>query len=183
MKKKHFVSAALLVFLCASLYAQKDFYDMAAKGTTTQVLAALRAGANAAEEDRLGVTPLMAAAAGNPDPAVVGLLLAAGARIGGRDAMDDTPLMYAARSNPSVAVMRSLLEAGANLNERDFFGNTPLMIAAQFATNPEVISLLLRAGADTAPANTEGKTALALAGGNPCVRRAPAFEELAHARR
>ena len=95
MKKKYVISAALLLLLCASLYAQKDFFELVATGTSARVLEAIREGANATDGDRLGVTPLMAAAARNPDPAVLGLLLAAGAHVAGRDAMEETPLMYA----------------------------------------------------------------------------------------
>ena len=183
MKKKHVMSVALMVLLSTTLYAQKDFFELVSTGTSARVLAAIREGANATDGDRLGVTPLMAAAARNPDPQIVALLLAAGAQVGGRDAMEETPLMYAARSNPSVAVIRSLLEAGANVNDRDFFGMTALMMAAQFGTNPAVISLLLNAGADASQRNTDGMSALALANANPHLRGTTALEELEHSRR
>jgi uncharacterized protein len=183
MKKKHVISAGLLVLLCTSLYAQRDFFELVATGSSARVLAAIREGANATDGDRLGVTPLMAAAARNPDPQIVALLLAAGARVGGRDAMEETPLMYAARSNPNVAVIRSLLEAGANVNDRNFFGTTALMMAAQFGTNPAVISLLLEAGADARQRNIDGMSAPALANANPHLRGTAALEELEHARK
>ena len=118
-------AAAGLFFLCASLGAQASFYDLVAEGSAAQVLAALQQGADARESDRLGVTPLMAAAARNPDPAVMVILLAARGQVKERDSMGETPLSYAARSNSNPAVIRELVAAGAGVDERDSLGRTP----------------------------------------------------------
>ena len=82
----------MLLLLGSMLGAQTCFYDLVAVGTSKQVLAAIMEGASANQDDRLGVTPLMAAAF-TANPRVLGLLLNAGAAAdtknrGGKTALD-----------------------------------------------------------------------------------------------
>ena len=182
MKARVFSLAGVLLLLGCAAGAQADFYQLAGAAGSERVLAAIRQGADATGADRLGVTPLMAAAASNTDPQVIVVLLAAGADVNGRDAMDMTPLMYAARSNPCAAIVKTLLADGAAVNDHDFFGDTPLLLAARSTTNPEVLSLLLRAGADPKAVARDGATARALAEANPHLKGSAALHALAAAR-
>ena len=93
-------------------------------------------------------------AAGDEDPAVVGLLLEAGADVNARDEEGLTPLFPAAECNP--AAFDLLLAAGANLNVRDNKGNTLLHAAAR-GEDPAMIKLLLAAGIDINVRNDEGE--------------------------
>jgi uncharacterized protein len=175
------IMAVTFLLLGAAAYAQADFYQLAGSAGAESVLAAIRRGADPTGADRLGVTPLMAAAASNTDPQVIVVLLAAGADINARDAMDMTPLMYAARANPSAAVVETLLADGAAVNDRDFFGETPLLYAARSTTNPEVVSALLRAGADAAVVARDGARARTLANANQHLKGSAALRALAAA--
>jgi uncharacterized protein len=71
--------------------------------TARQVLEAVQAGADVRQSSRAGVTPMMIAAASNPDPAVITILLAAGAAVDERDWVGATALICAARFNPRDA--------------------------------------------------------------------------------
>ena len=67
---------------------------------------------------RPGYTPLHTAAAQNPNPGIVGALLAVGAELEARDAFGATPLRVA-WANPNPAVFRTLLRLGADPLARD----------------------------------------------------------------
>ena len=125
---KKCMACIVLLFVGLGAGAQSSFYDLVATGTPEQVLAAIKEGADAGRGDRLGVTPLMAAAEKNSDPAVLLMLLAAGARITDRDSLGDTPLMYAAKSNPSPAAMKALLQEGARMRASETMREKPLSI-------------------------------------------------------
>src|SRR5512144_2543425 len=105
------VAAAAALWLGAmAVNAQESFLQLLESGSAQRVLEAVQSGADARHSDRSGVTPLMIAAAKNPDPGVALVLLAAGARTTERDWVDMTPLMYAARSNPCPRVVQALLQ-------------------------------------------------------------------------
>jgi ankyrin repeat protein len=60
------------------------------------------------------MTPLMHAAARNPDPRVLGVLLEAGARLDARNATGMTPLLLAAGFTTNPQVVMTLLASGAD---------------------------------------------------------------------
>lgn len=96
MRKRTVVALGFLV-VAASAYAQiTDFFELVKTGTPQRVQDAIRKGANLEEGDKYGRSPLMWAAATNPNPEVITVLLKAGADIEARDKNRWTPLMFAA---------------------------------------------------------------------------------------
>ena len=149
-----------------------DFLDLAKAGSVKQVQEAINQGADLNKRDNDGRTPLMWAAARNPNPEVITVLLKAGADLNARDKDGWTSLMIAAWYNQSSEVITILLKAGADLNARGKYGWTPLMIAASYNDNPEVLTTLLRAGADLKALDEAGYTVLmhaALSNRNPVM--------------
>jgi len=147
-----------------------DFLELSARGSLEQVAGAINDGANVnARDDFFGRTPLIYAAASNPDPEVVRALIKAGADVNarteeGRSAEGGfTPLITASiRSDPKI--IRILIDAGADVNARNRPGWTPLLLAAaSIDSNPEVIRALIDAGADLNVVSMEGNSALMLA--------------------
>jgi len=130
-------------------------------GTPQQIQAAIDQGEDVNAHDKLlGWTALIYAAAYNPNPEVITVLLKAGADIKARNKDGETALMLAAQYNQNPEVITTLLRAGADLEARDSsFGWTPLMLAASSNPNPEVITTLLKAGADARVKDSAGKTA------------------------
>ena len=133
--------------------AMKGFSYICAYGTATDVKKALEAGGagvgDPANDDML---PLAVAAAYNPDPKVVQVLLVAGAKVNqpsGRDGR--TPLHFALMTNPDAeAVVGALLLADADVYALDRFQSTPIDFAINgnyrngaFDANPQEELLLM----------------------------------------
>ena len=78
-----------------------------------------------------GLTPLMSAAAANPNPAAISTLAKAGADINARDRKGQTALGYALATNANPEVIQFLLHAGADAKYRDLFGNSAFDHAQQ----------------------------------------------------
>ena len=133
--------------------------------------------------DRFGRTPLHYAAALNPNPEVVKLLIKLGADVNARDLLKFTPLHYAAAFNENPAVTELLIEKGAEIEATDVEGKTPLHVAALNQKNPEVIAVLLKAGADAKKRDIFGKTPLDYALENPSLKNSPAIALLKAAMR
>ena len=163
MRIRIVVAIVFALVMAASACAQTtDFPELAKTGTPQSIQAAIDQGADVnaeiSEVTAWGLsdskvnsdarTPLMWAAAYDPDPYVILTLLRARADINARHKVDgETVLMYAACDNENPAITTALLQAGADLKARDSDGNTPLMRAA-FTASPAVIITLLQAGAD-----------------------------------
>ena len=133
--------------------------------------------------DRFGRTPLHYAAALNPDPQVVAVLIEMGAEVNARDLLKFIPLHYAAAFNENPAVSELLIEKGAEIEATDLEGKTPLHVAALNQKNPEVIAVLLKAGADAKKKDIFGKTPLDYALENEHLRNGPAIALLKAAMR
>lgn len=104
---------------------------------------------------KLGITPLMeAAATGAPDRKVLDLIESADV-IDQADGSGWSALMYAAAHSSNS--MRLLLAAGADANYRNLRGHTPLMAAA---TGRAFDEELAEAGADVDAQSEDGLTAL-----------------------
>jgi hypothetical protein len=108
-----------------------------------------------------GQPALLAAAAGEDDPAGVQLLLRHKARVDARGQGQRTALMQAAASG-NAEVIGVLLEAGADRNAQDAAGNTPLLEAARNA-QAEAIARLAQARPDPRATDGDGANALLLA--------------------
>jgi ankyrin repeat protein len=125
------LTAALVAFSVAALLgaAMADLFDLAETGTSAQLQQAIK-GADVNSADSVGRTLLMHAAAYNPDPHVIGALVAAGAKVNARGPNGWTALMMAAYNNPNPAVVEALLTAGANGRLRSLAGETAFDYAA-----------------------------------------------------
>ena len=117
------------------------------------ITALVEGGADIHARNRLGYTPLHAAA-GNATTAAVQALVQAGADIdapqgeSGRYSRGGPTPLHSAASNPNPDVAAALLEAGADVGARAWpWGGTPLHVAAR-NPNPAVAALLLDAGAN-----------------------------------
>ncbi len=116
--------------------------------------------------DADGSTALHRAAAGEPLPEVVALLLDDGADIhaatkdGGAFEGGDTPLHRAAAANPNPDVTKLLLDRGADVYSKNVFSATPLHLAAWENANAAVASVLLDRGASVTSQDSAGATPL-----------------------
>ncbi len=170
---KRYVVSVLAFLVGAAAFAQSStstsFFMLSRDATAQQVREAVQGGARVEARDANGMTPLMFAAAHNPDVAVVKLLLAAGARVEDRDGLGDTALMWAAAGNSNPDVIKALLAAGAKVSDRNREGETPLMWAAGVLggnSDPAAVKALIDAGARVNDRDKRGRTPLMLAAYN-----------------
>lgn len=100
----------------------------------------LKAGAEANTSDIMGLTPLMYAAANNPDVNVCCALIEAGADVRQTDDEGFTPLMYTAiNNNPFVA--EALIKAGSQLFQRNNNGKTAFDLAVKHNSHSVILIL------------------------------------------
>jgi hypothetical protein len=121
------VAVFALIGLLSVVQAQTIF-QLASSGTPQDLAAAQAPMLNAT--DAFGQTPLMYAAANNPDPNVINALVEAGAHVNSQTSEGWTALMYAARDNSNPDVARRLLQLGADPTLRNHDGLT----AANYAS-------------------------------------------------
>ena len=143
-------------------------FDLCKSGEATpervQEFLDLGADVKATESDRIGVTPLVAAARFSKNPEVVTLLIKAGADVNTKSEDGVTALYMAAFGNENPEVLTVLIEAGADVNAKDNNGETPLhAAAASFYENLKILTLLIQAGADVNAKDNNGETPLDLA--------------------
>lgn len=133
--------------------------------TVEEVKAWIATGADLAQIDEQGWTPLHWAARTVKDPAIIQALVKAGANINARtDLTRGQPLHSAARANTNPAIISALIEAGADINARTSAGGTPLHAAAtHYLDSFAMIPALVAHGADLNSKNDAGLTALDLA--------------------
>lgn len=104
---------------------------------------------------KMGVTPLMRAAARGDDKGLQDIL-GTNPKVDAIDSSGWTALMYAETTTSSDSVSL-LLKAGANPNHKSFRGDTPLMVSAMSQLFDDDLA---EAGADVNAANTDGTTVL-----------------------
>ena len=125
------------------------FFELCQKGTLQQIKDAINNRANVnARFPITGATPLMWAAAFNPDPEVVVALVNAGADVNAKTISGSTSLSWAITYNPNLEMITTLVKSGFDVNSKDENGWTPLMEVARDNSNTEVIRVLVSAGAD-----------------------------------
>jgi hypothetical protein len=160
VKKRMVIAVAFAVLLAVSAYAQMtDFEKLVITGTPQSIQAAIEKGVDVNTIDKQGWTPLLIAAANNPNPDVIAALLKAGATLHPAYGWIGTALMAAAMGNKNPEIIITLLNDGEDINARTIDRRTALMFAAENNPNPEVITTLLKAGADPIARSKEGKTA------------------------
>ena len=150
-------------------YEEKDFMKLIRKAPFAKIKRAIDHGSSATQKDANGVSPIMIAAAHNPDEKVVELLIEHGAQVNERNEKGVTPLIQATRTNTNAAVAAVLIDHGANIKDRDELGVSPLLGAV---TNPnaDMTRLLLEKGADVHDRNRDGSAlmiAAAISTANP----------------
>lgn len=118
----------------------------------------LEAGADVNAPDRLGSTPLHAAARVGRHAEVIEALVNAGADVHARRSDGSTPLHTAAEWGRSPEVVEALVAAGADVNARDNTGNTPLH-RFRGSSHPAVARRLIGLGADPLARNDQGRIA------------------------
>ena len=116
------VASAVVSSQGAHYAKNKALMIAAMRGTTSDVEAELKAGADVNARDEGGMTPLIYAAGFNSDPLVVQALIKAGATVNARGPAGMSPLMWAAQNNTCPDVVKALLEAGADASIQDFAG-------------------------------------------------------------
>jgi len=181
------VIGAAILALCSYNLAGKLFQRVAVGGSTETLTLFIKAGVNVDVRDGPGGrTPLMIAAAHNPNPEAIRVLIQAGADVNARGYFEQTPLMKAAsrHHNPNPEVIRILVQAGADVNARDHFGYTPLMLAAmQPGGHPEAITFLLDSGANPKLKANNGKMAIDYARERSSLIKSDALRKLEEASR
>ena len=121
----------------------------------------IAAGADPVVPDKDGLTPLHWAA-GNANPAVVGLFINKEADIN-KTGNDGWTPAHRAGGNSNPAILQALLKAGADVKAQGPDGWTPLHIAAIGNGNPEVVNALLKAGAEVGARSRAGHMPVDLA--------------------
>ena len=116
-----------------------DFCTACWNGDLDRVTALLPLQIPLEARDRLGRTPLILAAHGNP--AIVKLLIARGAKIDAQENDGDTPLCLAAEHG-MLENIQALLAAGADINHVNHYGRAPLALSAREGFD-NIVSYLL----------------------------------------
>ena len=157
--QKVFRSLLVCVLLTSPAFAaisDSEFVELCREGSLQQIVDAINDGANVNAKVSGGFTPLIFAAAINPNPEVITVLIHAGADVNART--DEgwsaegglSPLMAAVvdKSLYPDSIM-ALINAGADVNAKNRAGWTPLILAAgNDNSNPDIIRALIDAGAD-----------------------------------
>jgi len=162
------LTLALFAWRVEAVMSDRDFLNLCAHGSLREVEQALSVGANVRARGSDGRTPLMMAAASNPDPNVITALIRGRSEINTRDSNGKTAFMWASAEN-NVRVIVELRRGRADVNARDLNGKTALMWAAKRnnpGINPGVIRRLLAYRADARIKDNNGNLAIDYARNN-----------------
>ena len=99
------------------------FVELCGSGTASEVINAIKGGANVNAEDKYGISPIFWAAWLNSDAGVIKALLESGANPNASYKSGETPLIMAAGSNANPEVIIALLNGGADPAKQDASGN------------------------------------------------------------
>ena len=111
---------------------------------TERIRVMLADGADVNRPNPTGTTPLMLAAMGNRNPAIVQLLIDAGVDCNAVTDGGATALVLAARDNPNPDIVKTLLRNGA-VWQAGKTAEHPLVFAAESNANPDVLKALIEA--------------------------------------
>ena len=141
------------------------FLWAAAAGSPQLAERMIKAGANLRQvlpEDSgiIGCDALMLAAACNPDPGMVKLLLAHGIDVNSKNSLTGNALITACLLNTAPGVAMSLINAGADVNECSGVSGTAFQYAARHAGATPLLNALKEKGADIFACDDGGNTAL-----------------------
>ena len=175
------LTVALLVIGTALARADGDLLQAADGGDVAAVRAALAAGADVEARDAIGATPLLVAAAANPNTSVLAALLDAGADVTAVDTYGWTALHRAAFLQDDPRRLVLLLAAGAPPDAVDTTGRTPLMLAAERGREPLLLDALLDGGAEPWYRDAEDRRALDLAWDNTALAGTSSLDRLERA--
>lgn len=161
----------------SDLYAaERNFLDIAGRGTLEEVEEAIANGADVNMRTLSGITPLIEAAHCKNDLNVVRVLLSSGADVNATDTDGMTPLIYAQappliffrpKHNSIAELTRILLDAGADINAkskpnpplfRSYPDLTVLMWAAIY-NRADAVKLLIDRGVKINAKNSQRRTA------------------------
>jgi ankyrin repeat protein len=115
---------------------------------------------NRNQEDKQGISPLVAAAS-EGQTEIVAMLLENGVGANAAGRSGPSPLLMAAANGHASTVQR-LLAGGATANATGAFGNTALIVATRNGHMP-IVKLLLAAGANRQLRNSDGNSATDIA--------------------
>jgi len=165
--RRTLASVVVLVWLggFASGAAQSDLFEIAMRGSLSEVRDAVAEVPDVDIRNDRSLTPLMYAAFANPDPEVVRWLVSVGADVDAASDDGETPLTFAIGWNPEERVALTLIELGARVNTRTSTGITPLMRSAS-TDRGTLLEALLAAGANVDARQADGVTALMYAAAN-----------------
>ena len=159
-----FLAAAPLIAASKNAKASDALLAAASKNESDDILAALKAGADANARDDKGNTALILISSDSlfgHEQDVLNALLKAKADVDAKNKEGQTALMIAT-ANDRWNFVKMLIDAGAKVNARDNDGWTPLMYAAVNDSNTSA-DALLKANADVNNADTKGYTAVMVA--------------------
>ena len=144
--------------------AKIDLFRLVKDSPPDLIRRALRGTKNIAEIiDENGRNLLMTAAANNPDPGVVAVLLKIGIDINAKDRSGWTALMHAASLSDNSRMIDTLCANKADITVTDLYGKTALMLAARTNETPEIFASLAKAGANFNASDRDGITAMMIA--------------------
>ncbi len=135
--------------------------DLWAKVSVAEARIALEREPDIHAPGRDGLAPLHIVAAGNPDPAVMRLLLDQGGDVMSLDTRGRMPLHWAAGFN-NLEMVSLLVKTGSEVHGFDNYRYTPLQMAVA-NPDPAVAAFLLDNGAQLHAAGADGETPLAAA--------------------
>jgi ankyrin repeat protein len=98
------------------------FVELCGSGSASEVIGAIKGGADVNAEDKYGVSPIFWAAWLNSDVGVIKALIEAGANPNTQYAGGQTPLTMAAGDNKNPGVIIALLDGGADPKKQDASG-------------------------------------------------------------
>ncbi len=159
-----FVALGMTPVTAQGAVSDETFIDLCENGTVENVHRLIRNGANVNARnntisEKYSMTALMAAAK-NPNPGVVKVLLENGADVNAKNKDGETALMSAAMVSSDPEVVKVLLAGGADVNARDDKDLTALILGVANNSNPEVVKVLLAGEADVRDMDDDGRNAI-----------------------
>lgn len=117
MSRKFLFAVVIIAVFCIPSYAldNSEFFRLCREGDYMQISRTLRSSPGLINiKTPGGLTPLMAAAESNKDPAVISMLIKSGADVNAKMFSGMTALLWASWRNPNPDVIRMLVSHGAN---------------------------------------------------------------------